>query len=507
MIRIMIVDDMPIFLDYLRNCIDWNSYGFEICCEAHDGKEALEKLDEFYPDVVLTDITMPYLNGLELAETITRDYPEISIILITGNNEFEYARKAVKIGVCDYIVKPFEKEELILSLLKLQDNIDKAVENETGDKDLAASEDLRALIYAGTVKDRLFEKQKESGGFLVSLVKFDVANKERTGFNTIEDLMNWETLIAKLLRGKLEIDGEFKIFHDFENNIVIIMNFNNGREADNYKGYEFTDIIGVIKSQLSIECSIAMAKADAITGVKDAYRKALTYLGEKPYGSFYDIRNNEDKGNYASLNDIYRLNSDIEALKLQDAIDAINSMDTDRGGMNLLSSAVSVLMTNVINSGFPIERIFGAGFNIENLFDKAGSIEEAKEKVIELYRKRIEFESGCEHSSHNKASDVATAVKKYIDLNYSNCEMSMNDISSEIGVNQTYLRKMFKSEIGMTLTEYITKIRLEKAKSIITETGASLQEVSDAVGFSDVSYFSKVFKKYYGYSPSHIKMK
>ena len=501
----MIVDDMPIFLDYLRNCIDWNSYGFEICCEAHDGKEALEKLDEFYPDVVLTDITMPYLNGLELAETITRDYPEISIILITGNNEFEYARKAVKIGVCDYIVKPFEKEELILSLLKLQDNIDKAVENEEEDTDTRENDDLRALIYAGTVKENLFEKQQSNGGYLVSLVKFDVGNNELRTRNAIEDLMNWETLIAKLLRGKLEIDGEFKIFHDFENNIVIIMNFNKRAEADNYKGYEFTDIIGVVKNQLSLECQIAMAKAESINEIKGAYRKALTYLGEKPFGSLYDIRNIEDKGNYASLNDIYRLNSDIEALKLQDAIDAINAMDIDRGGMNLLSSAVSVLMTNVINSGFPIERIFGAGFNTENLFDKAGSIEEAKEKVIELYRKRIEFESGCEHSSHNKASDVATAVKKYIDANYSNCEMSMNDISSEIGVNQTYLRKMFKSEIGMTLTEYITKIRLEKAKSIITETGASLQEVSDAVGFSDVSYFSKVFKKYYGVSPSHVK--
>ena len=112
MIRIMIVDDMPLFLEYLRGCIDWNSYGFEICCEAHDGREALEKIEEFYPDVVLTDITMPYVNGLELAEKVTRDYPEISVILITGNNEFEYARRAVKLGVCDYIVKPFEKEEL-----------------------------------------------------------------------------------------------------------------------------------------------------------------------------------------------------------------------------------------------------------------------------------------------------------------------------------------------------------------------------------------------------------
>ncbi len=146
--KIMIVDDMPIFLEYLRGCIDWNAYGFEICCEAHDGREALEKMEEYMPDVVLTDITMPYLNGLELSERIIKDYPDTAVVLITGNNEFEYARKAVKIGVCDYIVKPFEKEELILSLLKLQDNIGKAVENSDTNENLLQDE-LRALIYAG----------------------------------------------------------------------------------------------------------------------------------------------------------------------------------------------------------------------------------------------------------------------------------------------------------------------------------------------------------------------
>lgn len=496
---------MPIFLDYLRSCIDWASYGFEICCEAHDGKEALSKLDEYYPDVVLTDITMPYLNGLELAETITRDYPDISVILITGNNEFEYARKAVKIGVCDYIVKPFEKEELILSLLKLQDNIEKAVESEEEDTDPLVYEELRSLIYTGTVKSSLFERQNDSGGYLVSLIKFDGSRNEGVYRKTFENLMNWESLIAKLLKGKLEIDGEFKIFHDLENDIVVIMNFNKSRDADNYKGYEFTDIIGVIKNQLDLECSIAMAGADTIEGVRGAYERVLNFLSEKPLGSFYDIRKIEDKGNYASIKDIYRLNDDIAALRLQDAIDAIKSMDTGKAGMNLLSSAVSVLMTNVINSGFPIEGIFGEGFTTENLFDRTKSIEEAKEKVIELYKKRIEYETGRDLPSKNKSKEVADSVKKYIDAHYSDCELTMADISKELGVNQTYLRRMFKSETGLTLTEYITKIRLETAVKIMNETGASLAEIAENVGFSDSSYFSKVFKKVYGVSPSHIK--
>ena len=289
MIRIMIVDDMPIFLEYLRGCIDWNSYGFEICCEAHDGREALEKIEEFYPDVVLTDITMPYINGLELSERITKDYPDISVILITGNNEFEYARKAVKIGVCDYIVKPFEKEELILSLLKLHDNIEKAVETQTSTEEGDAKEiddELKTVIYAGFndkealsgIEEHLFPNKKIGSAYLLALFRFDTAGYSKTGADAREKLMNWENLIARLLADKLDFNGAFKIFHDFENNIVVLMDFDSDDELDNYKGYEFTDIIQVVKSQLEIGSSIAIDKADGIGDVKKAYEKCLSFL-------------------------------------------------------------------------------------------------------------------------------------------------------------------------------------------------------------------------------------
>ena len=99
MIKIMIVDDMPVDREYLRNFIDWNAYGFEACCEAKDGKEALELYEIHQPDIVLTDIKMPYMDGIVLSEKLLGINPDLSIVLITGNSEFEYARKALKLGV------------------------------------------------------------------------------------------------------------------------------------------------------------------------------------------------------------------------------------------------------------------------------------------------------------------------------------------------------------------------------------------------------------------------
>ncbi len=524
---IMIVDDMPIFLEYLRGCIDWNSYGFEICCEAHDGKEALEKMSEFYPDVVLTDITMPYLNGLELSERIVKDYPNTSVVLITGNNEFEYARKAVKIGVCDYIVKPFEKEELILSLLKLQDNINKALESSKTEDDTEISDELRALIYAGVSENehgfsfdnRLFPDINCEGNYLVGLVSFIPVSADSEGLideKAMEQMMNWESLLVKMLGDKIDIDGKFRIFQDFENNIVILMKFEDRSKLENYKGYEFVDIVDIVKNQLDYDISIAISDAESAGDIKRAYEKVHSFVMAKGKGQFSDLRNETDVNIFSSLDAILNLNKAIESLHAEDIEEAINSMwahirnnsDSDKDskasenvrifGMNILSSAISILMTNIINSGFSVDKIYGEGFSPEAYFEGEKDSEQLKEKVIYLFKKRIDYEK---YKKTSKTHDIAVSAQKYIEDNYKNSSLSVSDISEALCVNQTYLRKMFKSEFDMTLSEFITQYRMQEAKKLITTTNEKLTVVAESVGYSDVSYFSNVFKKYYGTSP------
>ena len=470
-------------------------------------------MDEYLPDVVLTDITMPYLNGLELSEKIIKDYPDTAVVLITGNNEFEYARKAVKIGVCDYIVKPFEKEELILSLLKLQDNIGKAVENSIKD-DFALTDELKSLIYAGILDGETGKAIEEKifgwgsgAGFLLGLLKFD---NDVNNNSSREEIMNWSRLIAKMLGDKLEIDGEIKLFNDFENSIVILMRFNKEDDIYGFKGYEFTDIIDVVKNQLGFDVSIALSKADELKDIRKAYEKAISAIMIKGYGKFLDLRSETLPPVFSSIDAILRLNRDIENLLSEDVENVINSMwqhiredrPTDNGhgisDMNIISSAISVLMTNIINSGFSIEKIYGDGFSPEVFFRDAVNPEEMKDKVIFLFKKRIEFEK---NKSKSKSRDVALSAKEYIEEHYNNSELSVADISEVLCVNQTYLRKMFKSEMDMTLSEYITQVRMQEAKRLITTTDEILSSVAEKVGFSDVSYFSNVFKKYYGISP------
>ncbi|MBO4680017.1 MAG: response regulator [Lachnospiraceae bacterium] len=380
--KIMIVDDMPIFLEYLRGCIDWESYGFEICCEAHDGKEALEKMGEYYPDVVLTDITMPYLNGLELSEAIVRDYPESSIILITGNNEFEYARRAVKLGVCDYIVKPFEKEELILSLLKLKDNIGRAVEDGRPEPADADEESLKKLLYASNTKDSgawLKELGLSEGFPFLTLFSFEMpVNGSR------EQLMNWERIIARMLKDKIEINGKSFLFHDYENNLAVLQIFEKEVDLREYKGYEFADIAGVVKNQLSIDVkALSGVPEGGLAGIRALYEKMLILLRKGQSVKHIDLREagegtKSETGPHVSLEAIARLNNDIETLNADDAeavlreIWSIMSTSNHPGAsVNLLSGAVSILMTNILNEGLSVEAVYGKGFSPEKALERA----------------------------------------------------------------------------------------------------------------------------------------
>ena len=125
MLKIIIVDDEPIYRKYLINSVEWEKYGFEVCCEAKNGIDALDKIREYKPDIGLIDINMPFMNGLELIERLREESLNISVILVTGYNEFEYARKAIKLGAVDYILKPFDNNELMIPLLKIKERIEK----------------------------------------------------------------------------------------------------------------------------------------------------------------------------------------------------------------------------------------------------------------------------------------------------------------------------------------------------------------------------------------------
>lgn len=515
----MIVDDIPLFLEYLRGCINWEEYGFEICAEASNGKEAFDKIEECYPDIILTDITMPYMDGLELSDQVMKQYPDISVILITGNNEFEYARRALKIGVCDYIVKPFEKEELLLSLLKLQDNMNTVLENvNVARTDLHKEKEriLRRSILGNKEEEVQWKKDIRNIGisFSTDYCLIGCVHLQRDGEEDFEEFLNWENVLINMLKDALKMNGNCEFFRDFQNNIVFLMNFSSYQELTDFKAYELSDFPKIIARRLGMECMICIGDyCYSLDELRKEYYRIQEVLksgcGDRLIKLFErKIRNYEPAEQFyipkfmTELNEalISREKEQFAVLWDQEWAHAYES-GNENAQMQLFSTLLGILLTDIINSGSSIESVYGEDFRPHA---ELYMIPEMQQKVSKLF---TYYEWWLKTASENKISHarvIAEKARRYIQEHYMDGSLSISDISRELFINQTYLRKMFKEEMGMTLWEFLTKYRMHIAKQLILNTEYNLTQIAEMVGYNDVSYFGKCFKKYYHVSPKQM---
>lgn len=520
MLRIMIVDDMPVFREFLRSAIDWKAYGFEVCCEAKNGKEAMVLAKEYDPDIVLSDITMPYVDGLELAETLNKSHPETAVVLITGNSEFEYARKAVKLGVADYIVKPFEKEELILTLLSLQDNINRALEEqEEKERLLSVQRDdvLRQLIYNKNPQLKIENLNLEGmdiaclntyDGYYVASIELD---GDLTNPNTSEDIMNWKGHLVNIIKSSIEIEGQVLVFTDYESRIIQILCVDNPSGID---FEDFQDMIALMKERIGYDISIGVGSYQTnISGLRTSYVEAIGALNyrhevgknkvihfkktsneSKSFG-FYSAEVNEKLLDALSQGSKEHTQDLLESVFVEADKKAYSKMYRYMVNMGLLS----LLMSYIVKSGKNVSDIFPKGFDPNRAIGMDLSTKDQNTFVKDVYRTVMEY---IQTHKVSRASQIASQAKAYIDSNYNHADLSISDLSKALLVNQTYLRKMFKSEMHMTVSDYITKARMDASKKLISSKDYKLAFVAEAVGYSDPGYFSKCFKKYYGISPS-----
>lgn len=516
MIKIMIVDDMPVDREYLRNFIDWNAYGFEACCEAKDGKEALELYEIHQPDIVLTDIKMPYMDGIALSEKLLGINPDLSIVLITGNSEFEYARKALKLGVRDYIVKPFEKEELIITLLKLQDNISALLESEN-EKDQFLKErkvqQLRNAIYASTKEEQAVLSQTSLFLYPFFLVITIRANLYDNHISP-EEIVNWKEILSSLLEDMIEINGDWNIFQDYEGNIVCILNFATKEAMIEYESYEFEDVINLAKEHIGFQVLVGVSDyCYTDMDLKKAYLESLQALSgvyQEPANHIFDFKkmNNFQIREFYSYDLLEEINRcldgfSFERLKviMNQELDRIREYENPEFSVMTYMSLLSVLFSYLSKKGRNMEAVFGNDFHPFVAINGAANYQEKREFILKAYEVAMQYQ--LDHMD-SKSVQIANQAKTYVEENYINPDLTIDMISRSLYVNQTYLRRMFKDEFQTTISDYITKCRMEKAKEMILKENSKLAYISTKVGYNDTSYFSKCFKKYFGYLPSDI---
>lgn len=522
MLRVLIVDDEPGALKSLKYMLDWNDYGYIITGEATNGKQALELLKNESFQLVITDIRMPGMSGLELIRNIRSLSEDISIIVMSGYEEFEYVKECLKYGVKDYLLKPVDQENLSRLLISIKEEVNYELQ-------------LNRQLYHGipALRDRTLKRWAH--GFLS-----DEEIGSELQFLSIH--VEEESWICPLL---VEMNFEDLTDSSWTEDEIGIRRFavlNVMEELLIHRGYIFeesSDRFGVV---------LIGGKAEAGEGVvlqlaqliRDSIRKYVKVsvtiaVGDpiedlRELASSFKMAQRRMKMNFlfhghiissAQFNayDMPPNSSDIEYIR--GIFEAVTAKDEER-----LSSLLTALKERFLSCGASKRTV--QSFILElfaQLFDLIKEMEEPYQHIFEdethETKSILEFKTLDEvmkfteqkclqviyHLTQLKMSSsekTVDRVKNIVKDNYaSNIHLKM--IAEEIHLNPTYLGQIFKSTVGMSFNDYLMQIRLEKAKSLVLHTDKKVYEIALEVGFRQLDAFYKRFKEYTGKSAGELR--
>ena len=505
--HLMIVDDEPTIRKGLSNFIKWDTLDSIVDATACDGAEAMELIRLKQPDIVITDIRMPQVDGIALAKFIYEEYPQIKVILLTGYADFQYAQSAICYAVSDFLLKPTSKDKLIEAVKKAQ----------------AAIAELRNRTVI----------QKEDFSYLQEQYLAEVTSTLRTDIELLERSSNYKIELDRYYAAAFQINAPHNQVN--EHDISALKSILAGQSETGYVyGYENRLLIWLYRTEL--------ADTRRLQELRNTCDELLSSMQ-----SLYDIRLN------AGISLPHRGLGELSAA----AIEAIGALN-----MNFYNnSSISVFETRVEREYFDTESEFTMElYHFENMM-KEWAFEDARKWIHVLFSRlrvnltrsfdvksvcvqiyyicsrilikknlippspaMIEQLQSCttlsqleDNINHlfdqvtemlaNKGMVLSPLIEKAMIYIHSHLDeaLSLETIADYVHVNPTHLSRTFKKECGESITEFINKVRIEKAQELLSFSNTLAYEVAEKVGFNDPSYFSSIFKKYTGLSPKEFK--
>lgn len=522
MYSVFIVDDEGIVREGIRNKIDWENTDFSVAGEAADGEIALSMIQDIKPDILITDIKMPFMDGLELAKMVKKSQPWVRIIILSGHDEFEYAKKAISLGIDDYLLKPFTSEEVISSLKKSAALIDKErqqlsfmtemkKELKTKEK-LVQKEFLTNLVYGSINSSDIMQKSQELGIDLFSRYYKIFISKIETANSDTESLLKIASQIEAYASGWNQVITFF--LH--ANRFVCIFKSNSQKEIEE-NVYSIAEAIEhVVK--LNEGCSVITAigkTVEHLSMISDSYEDAHKIIEASNFANqnriissddlqlngneLLELKENDplvDRLKYAGKNDISAI--------IEETMVLINK---NPGQFQVFASYILVDLIFAVSK--LVENLGGDIKNIKPEILQRSFVDDAvqdetnfKDKVENILKFALEFRDS---KMAGRYGDVILKAKKYIDKNYADQNTSLTTVADVVCLSPNHFSTIFSQECKTTFIEYLTNVRIENAKRLIKESDMKGYDIAYECGFSDPHYFSYIFKKNTGLSPREFK--
>lgn len=535
-IKVFLVEDEMVIRRGIKNSIDWEKEGYIFCGEASDGELAYPMIIKEKPDILITDIRMPFMDGLELCKLVKKELPNIKILILSGYDEFDYAKEAIRLGVTEYLLKPISSGKLLEAL----NGVSESIRREKEDKDLVRKymEEMREntehekqkffeQMIAGNLSmadaletGKKYEMSLSAGMYNLLLFRFTLGEENRKSGELLGEA---EYAIEKLTE-RLEYVFEFQ--RDVEGWAFLLMADNEEQMSERVKELS-KDLEEIMKNYSTIAYFGGIGQPVArLRELEESFREAERALAARftmelnRIISVDDIRMAQnvdtlDDIEITSFGEIEKTRTMLEKFLnngVEDEIDEfvdvyINELPEENLKSVLMRQYI-IMDAYIVMMSFceKIEGIEGEmqaqSEELKNSMKTIQTVEEIKNYIRMLLKKIIGVRDTI---SGRRYSDIIEIAKDQIRKTYMSDEISLNTIAAEVGMSPSYFSSIFSKEMGKTFVEYLTEIRMDRAKELLMCSSMKTSEIGYEVGYKDPHYFSYIFKKTQNCTPKEFR--
>ena len=512
MMKVFLVDDEIAIRENLRNSFPWEENGFQLVGEAPDGEMALPMIRDLNPDILLTDIRMPFMDGMELCAQVKRVLPWIGVVILSGYDDFAYARQAISLGVKEYLLKPITADELGEALKRVAARITEERRAASLRRDAASGNPfLREKLLASlfTEEGDRFEDEQlmrqmramgvnlAAGCYVVIDIAFPLKDEARVrareALSALAEASGGSVFTCgmphgarALVLGDNERDAEERAY-SFAASAAHLPQLESCDQLLLSIGETVTDYFEIRKSMQSARhvrhAAVGRGGGRRIIGVGELDDET-TSLNSLELSPLYE------RLQYAPA-------EELDAI-LADYADLLGSGAEGRElALGYLRIAAVIAARQIVSD---------AGADPQRVLDEGRIAEALRAEGIEAVRALLNEAMACrDRSGRGQGQTPVARARRFLSRRYSDPNLMLQDVAGEVGMSQSHFSTVFAQETGLTFTQYLTALRIGKAKELLSATAMRSSEIAFAVGYNDAHYFSYMFKKQTGMTPSEYR--
>lgn len=521
MYKVLFVDDEPMAIEGLKYVVDWQKLGFSICGNCFNGKEAVEFIDKYEPDVIITDIKMPFMDGLDLIRYAKEQGKDnIKFIVVSGYGEFEYAKKAMQYDVRFYLQKPIFQEEMQETILEVKKQFDETCRNKECSKmdENALLEGVLNGILWGSDSKSAYECLKTFWDEDRLLMDWSCIVLELESSNQLyskDEFKNTRLEVTKAINKVINSSSDTFVLEQDSNTFVILVSLKKEESQKGKINFMAEKLYESVASVVLYGFTIGIGEnVEGINAVKHSYITAVAALDYRFYrGLRCLIFYNEikEKTFNFEFNEFFMSSKVLDAVEELDKDKVKNILDATFEYFKIHSIHPDIVKMFTSNMIGKINNLTCQSENKANRFIDKHTIRELKDHERTMVELNVFFEDFCigycEHLKtvrcDNSESNVIK-IQEFIKTNYKR-NITIRELAENVYLHPAYLGQLFTRKFGMNFNEYVHEMRMKEAKRLMRLTNMKNHEIAEGLGYCNYNSFLQQFQKSTGMKPTEFR--